>query len=272
VEAVSTTAQWTAAARALESERSDRVFHDPWARMVAADRGFELLDRYAGAGTAAFIVVRTRFIDDAIAETIADSDIRQVALIAAGMDTRAARLPWPDGVVLYELDRPGLLAAKETLLPRDSFVPGCDRRTVAVDLAADWLRAAQDAGLDPTQPTLWIAEGLLFFLPEPAVRRLLGTLRAASAPGSVLIGDFVSASALTNPMARNFMRTLAEDGSGWQFGTDEPEEYLRETGWRPVDIKQPGEDRANFGRWPYAVPPRALTAAPRSFLFRAEAA
>ncbi len=270
MEAVSTTAQWTAAARALESERPDHIFDDPWARTVAADTGFPLLERYAGAGTGPFVVVRTKFMDEAIGEAVTVRGLRQVAMIAAGMDTRAARLSWPDGTVLYELDRPALLDAKRELLAQHGFVPRCERRTVGVDLATDWLQAAEAAGLDTDRPTLWVAEGLFFFLPEPVVVNLLTTLRKASTPGSLLIGDFVSASALTNPLAQGFLKMLAEDGSAWQFGTDEPEAFLEKTGWRAVTVKQPGEEGANFDRWPYPVPPREMLAAPRSFLFCAE--
>jgi methyltransferase (TIGR00027 family) len=272
LEAVSTTAQWTAAARALESERPDRIFEDPWARTVAADTGFPLLERYAGAGTAPFVVVRTKFIDEAIADGVGTRGLRQVAMIAAGMDSRAARLPWPSGTVLYELDRPGLLDTKRELLPSGRFIPRCERRTVPVDLGADWLPAAEAAGLDPTLPTLWIAEGLFFFLPESVVVKVLTTLREASAPGSLLIGDFVSASALTNPMAQGFLKMLADDGSAWLFGTDEPEAFLEKTGWHARTMKQPGEEGANFGRWTFAVPPREMVSAPRSFLFIAEVA
>src|ERR1041384_4238227 len=132
MEAVSHTAQWTAAARALESERPDRIFTDPFARTVAGDVGFSLLERYSGAGTAQYVVVHTKYMDDAIVRTMSDRDIRQVVLVAAGMDARAARLPWPTGETLYELDRPALIDAKSQTLT--AYKPTCDRRTVGVDL------------------------------------------------------------------------------------------------------------------------------------------
>lgn len=162
MEAVSHTAQWTAAARALESDREDSLFSDRFARELAGDVGFELLERYAGAGTVPFLAIRTRFLDEAITTAISERGIRQVVFVAAGMDTRYLRLTWPEGTTLFELDRPALFEAKAELLPADP-ASGCHRRTVGVDLAGDWEESARAAGLDPRLPTLWMAEGLFFY-------------------------------------------------------------------------------------------------------------
>ncbi|MFD3656104.1 SDR family oxidoreductase [Streptomyces sp. NPDC058620] len=103
-----------------------------------------------------------------------------------------------------------------------------------------------------------MAEGLFFCLPAVAVRGLLGVIAELSAPGSVLAGDFISATALTNPYARPFLKNLSDDGSPWQFGTHDPHEFLREAGWQPLDLRQPGEQGAGFGRCPYPVPPATI--------------
>lgn len=272
MEAVSCTAQWTAAARAVENDRDDRLFADPYARTLAGDTGFRLLKRYAGAGTMPFLAIRTKYLDEAALRTITKEPARQVVFVAAGMDARAWRLSWPDGTVVYELDRPALLAAKRRLLAEHAREPGCVRRPVGVDLARDWAGSLIEAGFDPAEPTLWVMEGLLFFLPEDAVRGLLSTLHRLSGPGSVLAGDMASRASLTNPLARRFLSTLREDGAPWQFGSDEPEEFLRSCGWRVRELRQPGEDGASFGRWPYPVAPRAMRNVPRSFLFTAEPA
>lgn len=267
MEAVSRTAQWTAAARALESEREDALFHDPYARTVAADTGFTLLERYAGAGTVPFLAIRTKYMDDAIVRTVRERGIRQVVFLAAGMDTRFHRLPWPDGVTVYELDRPALLAAKEELLAGAQQPDGRERRAVSVDLTDEWTGALKEAGWRPEAPVLWVVEGLLFFLPEEAVRGLLATLSGHSAPGSVLVGDVISRAALRNPMSQKFLASLREDGNPWLFGTETPEELLADTGWDPGEVRQPGEEGADFGRWPYPVPARSVPGVPRSFLF-----
>lgn len=270
MEAVSYTAQWTAAARAVESERADRLFEDPYARTLAGPTGFSLLERYAGAGTVPFLAIRTKYIDEQAVNAAAKHSARQVVLVAAGMDTRTWRLDWPEGTVLYELDRPALLEAKHDMLGEEPLPASRERRPLAVDLAGEWTDTLTAAGFNPAEPTVWIMEGLLFFLPEAAVRKLLTTLRAASGAGSVLIGDMAGSASLTNPWAKPFLSALREDGAPWQFGSDEPEAFLHSCGWQTREVRQPGEDGASFGRWPYPVAPRDQQNVPRSFLFSAE--
>ncbi|MFF2806304.1 class I SAM-dependent methyltransferase [Streptomyces sp. NPDC058000] len=267
MEAVSRTAQWTAAARALETERDDRLFADPYARTVADTIGFTLLERYAGAGTVPFLAIRTTYLDRAITRAVTERALRQVVFLAAGMDTRFHRLDWPDGVTVYELDRPALLDAKAELLADEPDPAGRRRHTVAVDLTGDWTGPLKEAGWRAEEPTLWVVEGLLFFLPETAVRGLLATLAGLSGPGSVLLGDVISRAALENPLSRPFLTALADDGNPWLFGTEDPEQLLTECGWAVREVRQPGEEGADFGRWPYPVPPRDVPRLPRSFLF-----
>ncbi|MBB4986287.1 class I SAM-dependent methyltransferase [Streptomyces nymphaeiformis] len=267
MEAVSRTAQWTAAARALETEREDRLFADPYARTVADEIGFELLARYDGGGIVPFLAIRTTYLDRAIVKAVEERGIRQVVFLAAGMDTRFFRLPWPDGVTVYELDRPALLEAKAEMLKDEPLPAGRTRVPIPVDLTQDWTGPLKEAGWKSEEPVLWVVEGLLFFLPEQAVRTLISLLASHAAPGSVLLGDVISKSALENPLARTFMSALKEDGNPWLFGTEEPEELLADCGWAVREVKQPGEDGASFDRWPYPVPARSVPRVPRSFLF-----
>lgn len=273
METVSFTSQWTAAARALETERDgDTLFTDPWARELAAPRGFELLDKYGGGGLKEFVAIRTKYLDDAIESAFTESDIRQVVLIAAGMDARAFRLHWPEGAVVYEVDHEALLAEKRARLGRLNARPTVQRREVGADLASDWLPALKEAGFDPSQPTLWIPEALLFFLTEEQATGLLSTLRSASAPGSLLAVDILSKQLLTSPATQLFLSALRKDGIPWLFGTDDPAAFLAGTGWQLHELKEPGEPGAGEGRWPYDVQPREVLGVPRNWLVRAVAA
>ena len=95
MEGVGATALMTAAARAVETERPHPLLSDPFARSLADEQGFDLLDQGATGPTATngtpLYVVRHRFFDDFLMQVLAESDIRQVALLAAGLDTRAFR-------------------------------------------------------------------------------------------------------------------------------------------------------------------------------------
>jgi methyltransferase (TIGR00027 family) len=271
MEAVSYTAQWTAAARAVESERADdSMFQDPFARELAAPRGFELLDKYGGGGLLPFIAIRTKYLDDSIEAILRETGIRQVVFIAAGMDTRAYRLDWPGGTTVYEADHVALIEEKRRRLGAMNAEPKVERREVAADLAGDWLPTLHAAGFDRDLPTLWVAEGLMFFLTQEQSTGLLNTLGSVSAPGSWLAVDFVSKALLRSPFSRSFLKGLAEDETPWLFGTDEPEEFLAASNWKVRDLKEPGEPGAGQGRWPYEVQPRDRRGASRSWLVRAE--
>ncbi|WP_043262912.1 SAM-dependent methyltransferase [Streptomyces sp. CT34] len=242
---VARTARLTAALRARESERPDRLFTDPLAAVLAGDIGRELADRL---GDAPAIAIRTRFFDDLLTEMTGGEDgPRQLVILAAGMDTRAHRLPFP-ATTLYEVDRPELLRLKETLLA-DAPGPACRRVAVGADLAGDWPRSLAEAGFRAELPTCWLVEGLTQYLQEPDVLRLFDRITACSAPGSRLLTDFVAGSLLRDPEARPMLDALAEQGAPWHYGTDAPQSLFTERGWRveSVSFAEVGQE---MGRWP----------------------
>src|SRR5581483_10175003 len=130
-----------------------------------------------------YLGVRSKFFDDYFTG-VAAAGMDQVVVLAAGLDSRAFRLPWPPAATLYELDAPKVLEFKDGVLAGEGARPQCRRRTVPVDLRGDWPAALATAGFRPDRPTAWLAEGLLPYLPHDAQERLLRRLHARSAPGS----------------------------------------------------------------------------------------
>ena len=110
--------------------------------------------------------------------------IRQVVILAAGLDSRAYRLDWPAGTTVFEIDQPKVLEYKTSTLDAHGADPRAHRIPVAVDLRDDWPAALTDAGFDSAQPTAWLAEGLLPYLPPDAQDRLFELVTTHSAPGS----------------------------------------------------------------------------------------
>ena len=98
--------------------------------------------------------------------------VRQIVILAAGLDSRAYRLAWPDGTVVFELDQPQVLEFKREVLTGSGDAPTAERREVAVDLRDDWPAACGESGFDPSRPSAWLAEGLLVYLPAAAQERL----------------------------------------------------------------------------------------------------
>jgi len=127
--------------------------------------------------------VRTHFFDAYFADA-ARAGIRQVVILAAGLDARAYRLDWPADTVVYEIDLPKVLEYKSATLAGHGATPIAVRRPVPVDLRHDWPRALREAGYDATRPTAWLAEGLLPFLPAAAQEAMFASVDRLSASGS----------------------------------------------------------------------------------------
>ncbi len=193
---VGSTALFVAAARALEARKPDPLAVDPYAetfcRAVGGDWAglldgsnpeHELLTADFGAAFVNFQGARTRYFDDYFRRA-ADAGVRQVVLLAAGLDTRAYRLSWPDDTVIFELDQPQVLAFKSYVLSQRGVRSKATRHEVAVDLREDWPAALIGAGFDPARPSAWIAEGLLIYLPAAAQEQLFTGIDSLAAAGS----------------------------------------------------------------------------------------
>ncbi|MDQ3773019.1 MAG: class I SAM-dependent methyltransferase [Pseudomonadota bacterium] len=180
-----------AAARARESERANRLFDDPFAAALAGPEGFAWLDRMKSAagsgGPELYPVIRTRFFDEFLLDACGNSGVRQVVLVAAGLDTRAFRLDWPPQTRLYEMDLSEVLEAKDAVMKKAGAQPSCERRTIRADLRQDtWPEALLAAGYQPQSPSVWLIEGLLFYLLRAAVHALLEKVTAQTVTGSLL--------------------------------------------------------------------------------------
>jgi methyltransferase (TIGR00027 family) len=193
---VGATATMVAAGRALASKGPDALLNDPLAdplvRAVGLDPFIQMIDGeitieddplFGRAALNEQITVRTRFFDDFFAAATA-AGIRQAVILASGLDTRAYRLRWPEGTVVYEIDQPQVIEFKTGTLAGLGAAPAADRRPIGIDLREDWPAALRQQGFDPGQPTAWIAEGLLVYLPPEAQDRLFDNIAALSAPGS----------------------------------------------------------------------------------------
>jgi methyltransferase (TIGR00027 family) len=200
---VGATATMVAAARALVSQEDDPLIDDPFAaplvravgidfftRVVDGDIDLAAVDDTGGARILTDIMaVRTRFFDDFFIDS-AEAGVRQAVILASGLDSRSYRLPWPDGMVVFEIDQPEVIAFKSRVLTDIGARPAADLRAVAVDLRDEWPAALRRNGFDDSVPTAWSAEGLLMYLPPEAQDRLFDDITALSAPGSRLATEY----------------------------------------------------------------------------------
>jgi methyltransferase (TIGR00027 family) len=134
------------------------------------------------------LTARTRYFDNFVVKSTS-AGIRQVVILASGLDARGYRLALPADTVVFEIDQPEVLAFKAATLADLKAAPTADLRTVPIDLRHDWPSALREAGFDATRPSAWTAEGLMPFLPGEAQDRLLDNITTLSAESSQLASE-----------------------------------------------------------------------------------
>ena len=249
---VGATATIVAAGRALASRGPAPLLDDPFAEPLVRAVGHDfftrlmdgeiVLERTGSPLTEVQrreqMAVRTRFFDDFLLQATA-AGIRQVVILASGLDARAYRLAWPAGTVVFEIDQPEVIEFKTTTLASMGAEPGVDRRAAGVDLRDDWVAALRDLFFYPSAPTAWIAEGLLMYLPPDAQDQLLDRVTAVSAAGSRLATEqFESMNLFTSERAQAWRKRWSQAGLDldvgdlvWAGDRNPPAEYLTSSGW-----------------------------------------
>jgi methyltransferase (TIGR00027 family) len=253
---VGATAVMVALARAAETASADPLIRDQFAEpLVSSPELAGVREQVAAwwAGPDAdddpdftvdshhmidYQAVRTHFFDAYFADAAA-AGIRQVVIVAAGLDSRAYRLDWPAGTTVYEIDLPKVLEYKAQTLAGHGAAPVVDRRPVPVDLRHDWPQALRDAGFDASQPTAWLAEGLLPFLPASAQEALFASIDALSGSGSTV--------AVENFGVDQEKRNEAEER--WAKLKAKREARGQDTSFNPFDLWFEDDGRPDCGQW-----------------------
>lgn len=257
---VGATATMVAAARAVATKADNPLINDRFAEPLVRAVGVDFLTRWAAGDLATADVddddsswklqqmpdamaARTRFFD-AFFHEATQAGIRQAVILASGLDARAYRLDWPTDMTVFEVDQPQVIAFKTETLAGLGAAPTADRRTVAIDLRQNWPAALVEAGFDRSQPTAWIAEGLLGYLPPEAQDRLLDNISALSADGSRLATEAIpDMSDVDHEQAREMMRKATEKWRahgfdlefselGYEGDRNDVAVYLDTLGWR----------------------------------------
>jgi methyltransferase (TIGR00027 family) len=253
---VGATAVMVALARAAETASADPLIRDQFAEPLVSTPELQGVREQVHAWWAGpdedddpdvtpnsqnmidYQAVRTHFFDAYFADAVAVG-IRQVVLLAAGLDSRAYRLDWPAGTVVYEIDLPKVLDYKAETLASHGAAPVADRRPVPVDLRHDWPQALRDAGFDATQPTAWLAEGLLPFLPAAAQEVMFASIDMLSGSGSRVAVEIFGVD--------EEKRKEAEEK--WAQLRTKREARGEDTSFNPFDLWFDDEGRPDCGDW-----------------------
>jgi methyltransferase (TIGR00027 family) len=274
---VGSTAVMVAAARAKETSKADPLIRDPYAKLLVAGAGAgvwetmlddEFIAKVANEDAEAAAIfehmssyqaVRTHFFDEFFTAATS-AGVRQVVILASGLDSRAYRLDWPAGTTVYEIDQPKVLEYKSSKLADNAVRPTALLRHVAIDLRHDWPNALRQAGFDASVPTAWLAEGLLMYLPGDAQDRLFEQVTELSAAGSRIAIETVGVQAEDRRESMRERFQQLRDKFGMEEQVDVAElmyhdldradvaEWLDSHGWTAAGVTSQDEMR-RLGRW-----------------------
>ncbi|MGW7535168.1 SAM-dependent methyltransferase [Amycolatopsis sp. NPDC054798] len=254
VSSIGLTALGVTAGRAIATAAPEPLIRDPYAaEFIRAAKPPRPLPTEPGddalwLAIADYVQLRARFFDDLITGTEAP----QIVLLAAGLDARAFRLDL-SGRDVYEVDQPRVLAFKQEVLDGLGANPRCRRHPVGADLRENWPAALENAGFAPDRPSVWIAEGLLPYLPAQAEELLFDLVHARCAAGSRIGVEHIPPGDLAE-LSGTFQTSEAGEQMGLAannvFSTEprrDPAEWLTQQGW-DARVERAAELAGRYGK------------------------
>ncbi|HEX4601297.1 MAG TPA: class I SAM-dependent methyltransferase [Gemmatimonadales bacterium] len=272
IQHVSDTARWVALYRAMESDRPDALFHDPYARRLAGERAERILDRLPkGRAWAWPMIVRTAVMDELILGAIARDGVDTVLNLAAGLDTRPYRLPLPRALRWIEVDFPDVIAYKQAQLAAERPVAALER--IGLDLTdVDGRRMLFGTIGAAGRHVLVVSEGLLIYLTPDQVAALARDLAAPPSFGWWLLD--LASPRLIKMMAKNWGPALAAGNAPFQFAPAESTRFFQPHGWEEAEFRSMWEEAKRLHRadvpfaWLWRVLERFTPAARREEMRR----
>jgi methyltransferase (TIGR00027 family) len=232
---VSDTALWVATYRAMESERKDALFQDPFARRLAGERGEAIVRAMPQGRSLAWpMVVRTVLLDELVTRLVTTERADAVLNLAAGLDTRAWRMDLPASLHWYDVDLPGIMEYKRSVM--DGERPKCVHENRVADLTDPAVRASLFAEVGSRhERVIVIAEGLLVYLTAAEVTALARDLSQQRAFRWWLID--LASPALLEFMNKRWQRPLSGGTARMRFGPAEGTGYFVPLGWRELEYR-----------------------------------
>lgn len=240
------TARWVAYYRALESERPDALFKDPFARELAGDSGYRMATLDSPSRPIGWAVsVRTALIDGLVADAATQWGCDVVFVLGAGLDTRPYRMTLPSALRWVEVDLPQVIAFKEDRLAHAT--PACTVERVGLDLAdCDARRHLCARIAAQTRRGLIVSEGLLVYLSEDQVRALGSDLYEQPVFSYWLIDQ--ASPSIVEYMKGDYRRALALANAQMLFAPVGGLEFHRAQGWRPREVHDIFEEGRRLDR------------------------
>ena len=256
IEHVSDTARWVAVYRAMETDRPDAIFRDPFARRLAGERGQAIVDEMKrGRSMAWAMIVRTAVFDEIILDVIRREKVDLVVNLACGLDARAWRLDVSPELRWVDVDFPVMIDYKTEIMRGERTV--CKYEAIATDLTDDRARAALFARLGASaQRALVISEGLLIYLTPDDVGKLASALHAQPSFRWWVID--IAHPQLLKMMTKMWGGAVSGGNAPFLFAPEEGTDFFLPFGWREVTFRGNMEEarrlkREMSGMWIYKL-------------------
>ncbi|HEX7130833.1 MAG TPA: SAM-dependent methyltransferase [Rhodanobacteraceae bacterium] len=242
---ISDTALWVAIYRAMESERPDRLFDDPYARRLGGERGEAIVRAMPrGAATAWPMVVRTAVMDEIVLRCVREG-AATVLNLAAGLDARPYRLDLPESLRWLHVDMPEMIAYFREHMA--GATPRCELEFVAADLRDASARRELFARAAAERPVLVISEGLLVYLTPGQVGELARDLHDVAQARWWLLD-------IASPRLRKFMERsrwlgqLQQGNAPMQFFPEQGTAFFEPFGWREKEFRSTWDESFRLKR------------------------
>lgn len=231
---ISDTARWVAFYRAMETERPDAIFSDPYARKLAGERGEQIVNTLRGGKRQSWaMVVRTKLLDNTLLRILSSESIDVVVNLAAGLDARPYRLALPLTLRWVDVDLPEMIGYKKEMLANET--PHCQLEYVAFDLADVSARRGLFARINSSARCVFvITEGLLAYLDEEQVAALAKDLHQTD-HFQYWVTDLASPK-VRQMMQKHWGKQLSAAGAPAKFAPHEGEAFFRPYGWESIEF------------------------------------
>lgn len=233
IENISDTARWVAVYRAMETERPDAIFRDPFAARLAGERGHAIVDAMKrGRAMAWAMIVRTAMFDQIILERVRNGGVDTVLNLAAGLDARAWRLAVPPTLRWIDVDLPEILEYKTETLKNEKTV--CQYEAVRLDLTDVPKREAlfSQIGANSSR-VLVVTEGLLVYLTADQVATLARDLHAPPSFQWWVID--LASPRLLEIMQKMWGRSVNAGNAPFQFAPADSTQFFEPFGWTEAE-------------------------------------
>ena len=245
VENISDTARWVAIFRAEESERPDAVFHDPYARKLAGEKGLQIADAIGFSRDNSWSFVARTFLFDEFIMQHVKQGYDMVLNLAAGLDARPYRMDLPSSLQWVEIDLPPILEEKEKILNDET--PKCHLTRIKLDLSDQKARSDLFQKLNSKAGKILVmTEGLIIYLTNSQVASFAADLSSENNFKRWMF-DMVSP-ALLKMIQERMGPALGGSGAVFQFAPEEGEEFFLQYGWKSIESRSGLKTAASLNR------------------------